>query len=429
MPINSTHPQYCVKKTTVCKDAYNGDVLDYVPKLKGQTSSEYDDYRSRGVYYNATKKTVEGMIGAILRKPFQTDMDDVYICEEISLQEFIAGQIREMCLSGRTGILVDWNEGMDSPSLIPYAHSNIINWRADYSLIVLSEMIYEEDPKDPYELVEVTQYRELYLDENGFYAVRIWRSGNNKTFTVVDQFEPTIRGERLAFIPFVCGNPFDTTMTPHDPVVLNMAQLNISHFKSVVDVEHGTHFTALPTPVIMGDFAQDVGGEVSIGSTTPWHLEEGSSATFLEFNGTGLAAIEKRIESKEEQMASIGSKLLSDRAGVEAAESLRIRSAAESATMVNIVNSIESQVRQALSIYAMWDGESEEVEFEMSRDFTGSKLTAQEMTALMQLYLNGTISQETFLENLYEGEITQDVEAEMTRLGTNPTENSGINRE
>lgn len=415
MPINSKHPEFTKKNSAVCKDAYNGNVLDYIPKLKGQTSQEYEDYRQRGVYFNATKKTVEGMIGAILRKPFQTDIEEPTIADELSLHEFVSNQIREMSLSGRTGILVDWNDQAGTPTLIPYPHECIINWRSDYSLIVLEEKIYEEDPKDPYELVEVEQYRELMLDEDGYYAVRLWRE-TGKSYRVVDEYQPTIRGERLAFIPFIAANAFDTTMVPHDPIILNMSQLNISHFKSVVDVEHGTHFTALPTPVISGDFATDVGGEVSIGSTSPWHLEEGATASFLEFSGAGLAAIEKRIQSKEDQMAVIGSKLLSDRAGVEAAESLRIRSAAESATMVNIVNSIESQMRQALDIYSLWEGGNGDVMFEMSRDFTGSKLTAQEMTALMQLYLNGAISQQTFLENLYEGEITQDVEKEIILL-------------
>lgn len=414
MPINSKHPEFTTKHSVICKDAYNGNVLDYVPKLKGQTAQEYNDYRQRGVYFNATKKTLEGMIGAILRKPFQTDIEDVMTADELSLHEFVSNQIKEISLSGRTGILVDWNEEYNSAILVPYTHQNIINWRSDYSLVVLSEMIYEEDPKDPYELEEVEQYRELYLDEDGLYAVRVWRE-TGKNFTVVEEYQPTIRGERLKFIPFVCANAYDTTMNCYDPIILNMAQINISHFKSVVDVEHGTHFTALPTPVISGDFANDVGSEISIGSTTPWHLEEGASATYLEFSGSGLAAIEKRIASKEEQMAAVGSKLLSEKGGVEAAESLRIRSAAESATMVNIVNSVESQMKQALDIYAMWMDQPP-VTFEMSRDFTGSKLTAQEMTALMQLYLNGTISQETFLENLYDGEITQDVEEEIVRL-------------
>lgn len=423
MAIDAKHPEFCEKNSSVCKDAYAGTVKGYVPKLQGQSNQEYDDYCNRGVYFNATKKTVDGMVGAILRKPFETNMDDVEIYNGLNLHEFIATNLKDVINTGRCGMLVDYDEVNQTPYLVSYEHETICNWRKDGSLVVLSEMIYVEDPKDPYTLNEATQYRELYIDEFGYYAVRLWRMDGSNKYYIYDQFEPSIRGSRLDHIPFVYVNPFDTTCTIFDPVILNVAQINISHFKSVVDVEHGTHFTALPTPIISGDFSTDVEGEVSIGSTTPWQLTEGSTATYLEFQGTGLASIEKRIESKEMQMAAVGSKLLADKKGVEAAESLRIRGAAESSALVNLVNAMESAMVQILEHYNMWFNDAP-VEFTMSRDFSGGLLSAQDMTALMNLYLNGTISQETFLENMYEGEITTDVELELTRLAGEPDKNS-----
>lgn len=420
MPIDTTHPEYNPSSASVTIDAYEGNVLDYIPRLTRQTDHEYEAYRQRGVYFNVTKKTTEAMIGAALRKPYVTDVQDVLCDDDLTLHELVSQILRGILLEGKVGLLTDWCDDEQSPKIIMYGNHHITNWRSDDSLVVFQEMVYEEDPRDPYELVQVEQYRECFIDdETGVYTVRLWRqegSGTTKSkWVVVDEFVPMRRGQPLDFIPFTFINPFDTSQANHPPVMLNMAQLNISHFKSVVDIEHGCHFTALPQPWIAGEFSEDQGAEVVIGSTFPWIMENDSKVGYLEFTGAGLQKVQERITNKEEQMAVLGTQLLA-RKGVEAAESLRIRSAAETATLNNVVNAVESGIQQSLTHYNFWMGSEQDAEFEMNRDFSGRVLTAPEMKSLMDLYLAGTISQETFLENLFEGEIAPEVQEEMTRL-------------
>ena len=423
MPINSKHPNYDIKKSTRCTDAYNGEVLDYIPKLTRQNNEQYEAYRQRGVYFNVTKRTTEAMVGAALRKPFVTDVEDVQVDGDQSLAELVSDILRGLIVKSRVGLLVDYKDEAKSPNICMYPHGNIINWRDDRSLVVLEEVIHVEDPKDPYELHEEIQYRELFIDpETGNYTVRIWcgeGGASKKVYRVKDTWVPTRRGEPLKKIPFFFVTPFDTTTNIYDPVVYNLAQVNIGHFKNIVDLEHGSHFTALPTPWYAGEFNEDMEGQVALGGDHFIGLEKDSSIGFLEFTGSGLKAIEERRANKEEQMAALGSQLMVSKAGVESAEALRIRAGSESAALVNIVTAAESAMRQALSVYVWWDsaGDMQEAQFEMSRDFTAANLTPQQMQALMQLYLAGTISQETYLENLFEGEITQDVELEMERLG------------
>lgn len=419
MPIDTTHPEYNVEKSDVTMDAYKGDVLDYIPKLTKQNNEEYEAYRNRGVYFNVTKKTTEAAVGLILRKPYVTDVEDVMISEELTLTESIGMTLRDVILEGRCGMLCDYSNEKGEAYLTQYSRKHITNWRKDGTLVVLHEDIYVPDPQDPYKLVETEQYRELFLDEEGYYGVRIWQpqgTGGNTTYRVVDEFAPTIKGERLTYIPFVFVNPFDTTMTSYDPVMINIAQINISHFRSTVDLEHGVHFTALPQPWVAGDFAEDQGTTVAVGSDYIWQLEEGSSTGYLEFTGGGLKSIVERLESKEQQMSYLGGQLLEAKKGIEAADTVRLRGAAQSATLVNVVNAVESAYQQILTIYNQWMGNEQEAEFTMSRDFSASILTPLEMKALMDLYMMNGISQETFLENLFAGEITSDVQEEIARL-------------
>jgi len=421
MPIDSKHPEYAPEMAQKTVDAYKGDVLDYVERLEAQTNEDYNKYRNRGVYYNVTKKTTEAMIGAALRKEFVTDVPDAHVSENQTLSELVSMVLRSVLLQGRCGILVDWCDNNDTPKIIAYDRGSIVNWRSDMSMIVLEEMTYQEKADDPYVLEEILQYRECFIDEEtGNYMVRLWQQdgahpGNKSKFVVIEETTPTRRGEPLKKVPFTFATPFDTTETSYNPVLLNLAQINLSHFRSTVDLEHGCHFTAIPQPWVVGEFTEDMGGAIPVGASSPWLLEVGSSTGYLEFTGAGLDKLEERLKSKEAQMASLGTQLLT-LAGVESADALRMRSSALTATLNNVVGAVESAMQQTLTMYKYWLGEDSEAQFEMNRDYSAKVLSPQEMSGLMNLYLAGTISQETFLENMFEGEIAPAVEEELARL-------------
>jgi hypothetical protein len=61
MPINSKHPQLKAYEEvyTFLSDFYEGEQVvkakasKYVPKLSGQTTKKFNDYVTRGLFYNA----------------------------------------------------------------------------------------------------------------------------------------------------------------------------------------------------------------------------------------------------------------------------------------------------------------------------------------------------------------------------------------
>jgi hypothetical protein len=120
----------------------------------------------------------------------------------------------------------------------------------------------------------------------------------------------------------------------------------------MADLEHGAHFTGLPTPIITGhNLGEDE--TFSIGSTTAWvlpneytdvkYLEFTTDVKYLEFTGQGLGALESRLVSKERQMATLGARLLvEEKAAVEAAETHNIKRQGENSALSSVAESISS---------------------------------------------------------------------------------------
>lgn len=421
MPINSKHPDYDSSKATITKDAYDGNVGGYIPRLKGQTNEEYAAYVSRATYFNVTRRTCAALVGAMLRKPFTSsiDVEDINICDGVSFDQFAAESLQTLMYAGRMGVLVDYDEDKQAPYIIPYTSNNIINWRSQHemlTMVVLEENSYQPKETDAYEVELVVKYRELLMID-GQYNVRIWEQQSNKSYTVVDAYVPTFRGRALDYIPFAFINAIDTSPKVAEPVLYNMADINISHFRTSADIEHSAHFTALPQPWISGDLQEDQ-TELPIGTFSVWQLEADAKVGYLEFAGNGIGKLQDIAKHKEEQMSAIGSRLLQDKKGVESVEALRIRAGAESATLVTVAQAFEGAMAQILKFYQYWLGSDMDVDFGMNKDFSSAHLTPQELKSLMDAYIAGTISQDTFLQNLYLGELIDSVEDEQARLDT-----------
>ena len=435
MPIQSTHPEYqehydIVERT---KEAYEGEVLDFIPRLKGMTQQEYDDYRGRSSYYNVVERTLVALLGALTRKPHTIEgvyNEDPVVEGAGTMKELVQQCYAELLLGGRIGLMCDFNDALGTPYILKYNSESITNWGDDF--VILREYFYAQDPKDKYVTVKMCRYRELFLDDSGYYAVRVWNQEpnangsykvTNKTqFTPGETIEPTYRGRRLDFIPFIIVTPYDSSEDLCKPPLSTIADINIEHFKLSTDIAHGAHFVALPTAVIAGDI-QGEGTQLAIGGKQIWHLTQGSSATYLEFTGTGLSFLLDLQKEKETQMYNLGSRMLQFKAGVESSDALQIRLGAEGASLTAIASSLEQGFTKVLEMYNMWNGAAEgAVTVELNKDFTPANMQPDQIRTLIEAYNQNVISLDTLLQRLYEGEVVDNVDEEKTKIsGTDPT--------
>ena len=413
MGIESTNPLYdeTKNKWTRVRDSFLGsDQIKskgeiYLPKLTSQDKNEYASYVMRAMYINSIKNTVQGLVGAVMRiDPVINAPDRVLELAEditgtgVSLKDFISNMLSEQLLMGRQGILVDRTE--DRAYLSGYTTEQMTNWMED--VIVLKETYIEQDISDAYSMTYEVQYRELMIDEDGKYLVRIWRE--NKGWDVWNEIYPTRVGQALDEIPFIALSGNELNLNPTQPPLLSLVDTNLSMYRTSADLEHGRHFTALPTPYVTGI---DDTNELKIGSGSAWILPDPSSkAGYLEFTGQGLQALEKAVEEKRSIMASLGASLLqTQKTGVESAESIRLRQNSEASVLVGAVLSVQEGIAKALSVMAEWEGVSGDIEVALNTDFVDTKISSEDLTALMGAWQSGAISHETFLHNMKKGEI------------------------
>lgn len=433
------HPDYPTldAKYDLALDAFNGDVTQYIEKLQGQTALEYTAYQNRAAYLNVVEKSTTTIVGAMTRKPYKlTGIDTFPVNDYGSGDVFIQANQRDLLLGARCCILVDAeteeSSGTTSSKLISYDACAVINWYGDgtkpgdFRMIKQTNLVRDKD--NPYQLVPVVTYREVYLDNSdvtvdgetitfgpryGTYQVRIWSTdGTTKKF-VATQLPPLLaKGKLLTMIPLFVTTPFDNSWDIFNPPLYTQASLNIKHFQQSADIAHYAHFMALPTFTIAGDLASytdDAGvtttAKIAIGSTTQaLHLTSGSLASYTEINGQSGSFLHAELDGIEERMYIVGANILTTKNGVESAAALALRAGSEGGMLETITNALQSAINSALVVCQLIDGGPLGT-IELNSDFTAAIVDPQTIQQLLAGVVNGVITPEQFLQQMYEGDV------------------------
>ncbi len=430
MPINTKRDGYdlAVEKSQLVRDFSAGEFIvksrgeSYLPRLSGQSTADYESYLGRGYVVPSVSPTAMSIIGSIMRKPpmFNGGLD--YLANNVDgsgtgLSAFVSTMISELLYAGNVGYLIEYS---DNAYIKTYTAENIINISSEF--IVLAQTYSVVDPKDKFQVTNKIEYLELTFSD-GYYVQNIWRE-EKSGWKIVGTFEPVNRGEQLTEIPFVMVSLNKLRSLDDDPILLNLANINLDQYKLSTDLRHGLHWTALPTLFLFGELTDENGQKKSIvlgaGSANTIG-DTDARAELLEFSGAGLASIKQAIDDDITAMASIGAKMLmSGGGGVKSAETARIDASSETATLSNIADTIDLAMSRLLEIIADWTGLAEST-FTINRDFIDIKLDSQSLLALLQTWQSGGMSLDSFLYQLEKGELLPpniDSEAEADRIET-----------
>ena len=447
------------------QDAIHSGGVTYLPQLKDQDITEYNNYLKRTPFYNATWRTIVGLQGMLFRKPPTVVVPDIVkpMIKNIDLAgtslHIFALETAEECLKvGRVGIFVDFPvvpEGATAadalvhnyrPSMRMYKTASIINWKTItinnetiLSMIVLKEV---SDVKvDEFEDKAVPQWRVLDLMTIGntskdlVYRVRVYQRDEDKDLDVlISEAYPMINGGFLNRIPFQFIGVDDTDCDIDEPPLIDLVDMNISHYQTTADYEHGCHFTGLPTPVITGYTPEIDGSKFYIGSTTAWVFNRSDAKAFyLEFTGEGLGSLKANMDKKEGHMAILGARMLEVQVrGVESANTAAIHRGGEQSMLASVAQSISIGMTNVLKIFCNFAGApiSDDVDkavtqckFDLNRDFFPVPMDALTLTAIIAAWQNGAISYETMFSNLQTAEIIpleNTAKTEMASIKANP---------
>lgn len=434
MPVNTKHPEYDAATWRKCRDAAGGEKYVhaagtlYLPKLAEESDPDYRARRARTPFFNATFRTISGLVGMMFRKPPQVDAPNIDDVDGAGtpLDTFAQSVATECMTVGRCGVLVDYSgnvpEGATQadaeatgarPIMATYPRESVINWRYNQgvlSMVVLCE--YAEVPgEDEFEIVTEERYRVLDLAD-GAYRQRVFKMEGKKQVQIGADVFPKMAGASLSFIPF------EFVGEDGDPPLIDLVTMNLHHYGVSADYEHGCHFSGLPTLFISGYQGES---KIYIGGPTANALPDAAARAYFVETASDFAALRTNLEDKKSQMAVLGARMLeTQRDGVEAAETTAQHRKGEESQLATMAQAISRSMRKVLTWYSAWYGVAGDVVFEINRDFLPIRMSAQELTALVSAWQSGAISGATLHQNLQRGEIVEsDVtyEEEQARIG------------
>lgn len=413
-----------------CRDANTGQRAikeageTYLPRLTKQENEAYAAYLLRAVFFNATGRTVDALVGLIFRKKpvysIPVGAEDWVLDINLAgktLEGFARQCVKETVVVGRLGILVDMPVAPQTEpgtaitvaearamSLRPYATlyraESIINWevgRLNGVTKLINVFLCEDDNGK-------SKIRQLTL-QNGYYEQIVWIKTDKEEWIVETTATPVMDGSPLKEIPFYFLAPEEPDSEIQNSPIEDLAYVNIAHYRNSADYENGLHLSGLPTPYVTGVQGNDL-KEVHLGGAA-WAIpDKDSKVGFLQVGAEGFTSLEKGMESKEMQMAALGARIIApEKKAAEAAETAGIRRGGENSVLSAISGSVEMQILKVLQFMAKWQGIEEKFTFELNKDYLPTPMDAAMLTALLKAVQSGDISEETFFETLKAGEV------------------------
>jgi len=415
--------------------------IAYLPKLAGQTDEEYLAYKLRAVMFGVTKRTREALSGLLMRKqPILTLPDKDAATQPLladvtmtgmSVLQWIKHVTTATVSTGRIVSVIDYSTESARPYIATYRATDVLNWAT--SLIagrhVLSLLIVREQEEilTGFKVEKRERYRSYRLVDNQV-IYRTWTANDEQGSEGAQDQPMTRRGKSLPRIPAVFHNASHLGPEIGEVPLFDLADINLSHYRTSADLETGRHIAGLPTPWATG--VDDDKTELTLGTTKLMTCSSPEAKFgFLEFTGQGLGELTKAMEEKERQMAVLGARLLFDaKKDAESFDTVRLRASSEGAALGNIAGHLTVTASEALQWFYWWQGnQADPSEIEatalINQDFVDTALDAPTLQGYVSAFQQNAISFDTFFYLLQKGEVYPDgwdMEKEAAAIGQRP---------
>jgi hypothetical protein len=421
--IESTHPEYAIRLSewNSCYDCYVGEgaiknkTTTYLPKLErhddtNDGKARYADYLHRATFFGVVSTVVTGRVGQVMRIPLQGNFTpamevwkETMMRDKSNLTELTKRILTEVLTTGRVGLLLDRKEDGGDPYVALYRAQDIVNWdsfedRLVRLVIKENTIVQKERTGKTIQVIE-PRYRELRLNEFGLYEVALYTSIKGK-YIQTELLEPTNSGQRLDSIPFQFINADTISSETSKPPLLDLAALNISHYRNSADYEQLLHRVGVAATFFSAGITEDEANDpnnLSVGADVRWYSSN-PNAKFgiLEFSGNSATAMERAMLEKTQMMATIGGQLVQrHRKQVETAETARLRSASENSVLDTIVSTVEIGLNQILELSAIWLNQTGDINLKLNRDYLDDRWSPEELKAVNEAEMLGIISKQT----------------------------------
>jgi hypothetical protein len=423
-------------------------------------SKRYKDYQLRAIFYNVTKRTLNGLVGQVFIKDPVIELPAAleFLREDASDNGMGLHQASKKSLEltlaySRSGLFVDYpntkgpvskkdiEENHIRPTISIYRAEEVINWRTIkrgakrlLSMVCIYETYALGD--DGFEVKDAEQYRVLRLDSEGYYHQEVWRqeepndelktspysmkrevlpmngvyrdrfSDLNK-WVIHESFYPTdYAGNKFREIPFKFIGSQNNDIYPDLPNFFDLADLNIGHFRNSADYEECVFISGQPTLAVMGlndDWVEtQLNGKILIGSRGGIPLPEGGNAKLLQMSDQ-MAHL-KAMEHKERQMVALGAKLVEQRKTERTAFEVKLEATADGSVLSNTTNNVTQAYNWAIEWCGKFVGNiAGTVEFKLNVEYDLVRMTSDDMQQLIASWMEGMLSFKEARDKFREG--------------------------
>ena len=383
----------------------------YLLQEPRELDDSYDNRLARSVcppYYQRLERMLAGML---TRKPVRlNDIADV-IREQLfdvdlqgnDLNIWTYETARKVIRYGHCGVLVDAPADANGrPYWVTYTPRDILGWRTElidgqqkFTQLRLLEKVIE--PEGDYGETIVEQVRLLTPG-----AFEIHRKNNDGEFQLYEEGTTT-----LSEIPFSVAYSNRVNLMESRPPMEDIAELNLKAYQCGSDLSNQLHISSVPLLAFYG--YPQTSEEVSAGPGEAIAFPADGKAEYIEPSGKSFEAQYKQLDRIEQQINELGlAAILGQKLSAETAEAKRIDRSQGDSTMQVVAQQMQDMIDNSLIFHAQYLGNNSAGSSFVNRDFLAARLEPQEIGSLLQLYTAGTITQETLLKQLHEGEVLGD---------------------
>ena len=439
MSIKSTHPNYgkMLSRWQLCCDSYDGEeaIKDgntkYLPATSGQIedgantqntslgAQAYAAYKLRAVYPDLYREAVEAAIGVMHREPPTINLPTVL--EDMRLNSTLLGESLEMLLrkinarqliTGRLGLMGDLSVDQDGvrPVIAIYNELAIRNWNdaaidgddVDINLVVLDESGYEMasdmswSHQDKYRVLGLVD-DQGDLSNGGVYGSALFDKSDSLSTTSLAT--PSLSGQTLDQIPFVFVNTKDLSPLPDVPPLDGLARLCLAIYRGEADYRQNLFSQGQDTLVLIGSQVEE-DEVIRTGAGAKISVQTGGDVKYVGVSSQGLPEQRQALESDYQRAAQKSGRLIDTGRSQESGEALKIRIAAQTATLPQIAKTGAAALERILKLLATWHGANpDEVSVTPNLNFADADLNGQTLIQIVQAKgLGAPISEESIHE-------------------------------
>lgn len=389
-------------------------------------------YREGARFTGFTGSTVTGFVGlAFMREPelfaptAMMGMIDNVDGSGVTLEQQAKSAMAECVKNSRFFLWVDYPSNTNKLSKAEQEKLNIrpvinkldakdvINWRVEQrggvkqlTLAVIPELYVVED--DGFEQKTAPQWRVLRMRE-GVYHVEVYRKNQQGDFVLFEDVIPTDgSGKPWEYIPATFCGSVNNDATPDEPMMEEIAHLNIGHFRNSADLELSS-FEMRPTIGIKmsKQWYDDVmKGQITMGGAIPLQ-SDGGGIEIVQASPNDLAL--KLKEDKKSDMIALCARIIEPQRTQRTATEATGDMIQYTSRLSSAADNLSAAYTFALNCMARYMGLTQDCVYRLNTDYNTNAMTPQERQQLITEWLQGAVSDYDYWRQLTaQGVVTVD---------------------